>query len=189
MKKLMMLIVIAGMLISAGDCAGTDSDIARWNSRNVTHKNGEKEEYFIIGSGYGGATDSTNFTVEGGWKTERSGRDTLVAIGFPIIFSGGGESYDETDEVLHSVLVGSFKESKMGDYRKNPKTPFEIWVPNKIRKRIAMHEKEGSAVWKLIRESLMPTPLRALASLKTPTPKVRGSMWSRFTNSVKKFLR
>ena len=37
----------------------------------------------------------------------------------------------------------------MGDYRKNPKTPFEIRVPNKIRKRIAMHEKD-SKLWRFI---------------------------------------
>ena len=77
----------------------------------------------------------------------------------------------------------------MGDYKKNPKVPFEIWVPNKIRKRIAMHEKEGSAVWKLIQSlTAPPTPLRALASLETPAPKIRGSMWSRFTSRVANIL-
>ena len=71
----------------------------------------------------------------------------------------------------------------MGDFKKNPAVPFEIWVPNKIRKRIAMHEKKGSAVWGLIRRTLAsPIP-------ETPAPKVRGSLWSRFTNRVKKFLR
>lgn len=39
----------------------------------------------------------------------------------------------------------------MGDYKKNPETPFEIRVPNKIRKRIAMHEKADSKLWKFIR--------------------------------------
>ena len=28
----------------------------------------------------------------------------------------------------------------MGDYKKNPKQPYQIKVPNKIRKRIAMHK-------------------------------------------------
>lgn len=83
-----------------------------------------------------------------------------------------------------SILKGT----KMGDYKKNPAVPFEIWVPNKIRKRIAMHEKAGSPVWKLIR-SLTPTPLRALAVMETLPPKVRGSMWSRFTGRVAKFLK
>ena len=32
----------------------------------------------------------------------------------------------------------------MDDFRKNPRKPFEVRVPNKIRKRIAMHEKEDS---------------------------------------------
>ena len=75
----------------------------------------------------------------------------------------------------------------MSDYKKNPEVPFEIWVPNKIRKRIAMHEKEGSKVWKFIRPSL--APLRALASLETPALKVRGSMWSRFTGGLRNLLR
>lgn len=29
----------------------------------------------------------------------------------------------------------------MADYKKNPKQPFQIKLPNKVRKRIAMHEK------------------------------------------------
>ena len=76
----------------------------------------------------------------------------------------------------------------MADFSKNPKAPFEIWVPNKIRKRIVMHETEDSKVWKFIRASLTPTPLRALASLETPAPKVRGSMWSRFTGGLRNLL-
>ncbi len=76
----------------------------------------------------------------------------------------------------------------MSDYTKNPEVPFEIWVPNKIRKRITMHEKADSKVWKLIRASLAPSPLRALASLETPALKVPGSMWSRFTSRVANIL-
>jgi len=30
----------------------------------------------------------------------------------------------------------------VGDYKKNPIYPFEIKVPNKIRKRITLHEKD-----------------------------------------------
>ena len=29
----------------------------------------------------------------------------------------------------------------MGNFKDNPKEPFEVRVPNKIRKRITMHEK------------------------------------------------
>ncbi|KKN56268.1 hypothetical protein LCGC14_0574130 [marine sediment metagenome] len=76
----------------------------------------------------------------------------------------------------------------MGDYKKNPAVPFEIWVPNKIRKRIAMHEKADSKLWKFIRASLTPTPLRALALLETPTPKVRGSMWSMLAGGLRNLL-
>jgi hypothetical protein len=76
----------------------------------------------------------------------------------------------------------------MGDYKKNPAVPFEIWVPNKIRKRIALHEKADSKLWKFIRGSLTQTPLRTAASLETPTEKVRGSMWSRFTSRVANIL-
>ena len=76
----------------------------------------------------------------------------------------------------------------MGDYSKNPAAPFEIWVPNKIRKRITMHEKADSKVWKLIRASLAPSPLRALASLEIPVQKVRGSMWLRFTGGLRNLL-
>ena len=30
----------------------------------------------------------------------------------------------------------------MGNYKKNPKEPYQVKVPSRIRKRIAMHEKE-----------------------------------------------
>ena len=76
----------------------------------------------------------------------------------------------------------------MSDYTKNPEVPFEIWVPNKIRKRITMHEKADSKVWKLIRATLAPSPLRALVSSASPDQKARGSMWSRFTSRVANIL-
>ena len=74
---------------------------------------------------------------------------------------------------------------KMSGFKKNPKVPFEIKVPNKIRKRIAMHEKHKP-------ESVIPniiSPLKKILSL-SPTPAVpkQGSLWSRFTNRVKKLL-
>ncbi len=73
----------------------------------------------------------------------------------------------------------------MGDYKKNPEQPFEVWVPNKIRKRIAMHEKEDSKVWKLIRTLTAPSKILLP---KTPAPKIRGSLWSRFTSRVANIL-
>ncbi len=76
----------------------------------------------------------------------------------------------------------------MSDFSKNPAVPFEIWVPNKIRKRIAMHEKADSKVWKFIRTSMAPTPLRALALLETPALKVPGSGWSRFVGGLRNLL-
>ena len=65
----------------------------------------------------------------------------------------------------------------MGDFKKNPKKPFEIKVPNKIRKRIAMHERD--------KPDIHPRafPLRIVP------PKKRDSLWSRFTDRVKKFLK
>lgn len=67
----------------------------------------------------------------------------------------------------------------MGDFKKNPKEPFEVGVPNKIRKRIVMHEKDD-------------TELSPLASLLMPlvvASRQRGSMWSRFTDRVKNLFR
>ena len=81
----------------------------------------------------------------------------------------------------------------MGDFKKNPKKPFEVRVPNKIRKRIAMHEKEDSFLTLLRanaveRASLFSRTVDVLSREKSVAPK-RGSMWSRFTNRIKKFLR
>jgi hypothetical protein len=67
----------------------------------------------------------------------------------------------------------------MGDFKKNPKKPFEVRVPNKIRKRIAMHQKDDTGLGK-VGSLLMPLVVAA---------KMKGSLWSRFTNRVKKFLR
>ena len=73
----------------------------------------------------------------------------------------------------------------MGDFSMNPKTPFEVRVPNKIRKRIAMHEKRGSFLRRL--ESA--TPLRKILSLSSkPVAKKRGSLWSRVTSRVANIL-
>ena len=61
----------------------------------------------------------------------------------------------------------------MGNFKDNPKDPFEVKVPEKIRKRIAMYERE--VAW--LKKTYLP-----------PIAQIRGSMWSRFTNRIKKFL-
>ncbi len=66
----------------------------------------------------------------------------------------------------------------MGDFKKNPRKPFEVSVPNKIRKRIAMHKKE----------TLELTPLQSLLMSLVVAARQRGSMWSRFTDRCKKFF-
>ena len=70
----------------------------------------------------------------------------------------------------------------MGDFRKNPKKPFEVPVPNKIRKRIVMHEKSTPKL------NMPKLKWRKIVGPTTPVVKKRGSMWSRFTNRIKKFL-
>lgn len=72
----------------------------------------------------------------------------------------------------------------MGDFKKNPKKPFEVRVPNKIRKRIAMHQKEDESILEKVTSPLL-SMVKAIAKPK----KKRGSMWSRFTDQVKKLLR
>ena len=63
------------------------------------------------------------------------------------------------------------------DFKKNPKKPFEVKVPNKIRKRIAMHEKDDIGL-SAVERMLMP-------AIVTVNLKKRGSMWSRFTAGVR----
>ena len=74
----------------------------------------------------------------------------------------------------------------MGNFKDNPKEPFEVKVLNKIRKRIAMHEKHTP-------ESNIPDLISPLIKLyRQPAGekvRKRGSMWSRFTDRIKKFLR
>ena len=60
--------------------------------------------------------------------------------------------------------------------RNNPKKPYEVKVPNKIRKRIFMHERDEV-------EPGVVTPMSL-----TPV-KSRGSMWSRFVDKVKGLLK
>lgn len=76
----------------------------------------------------------------------------------------------------------------MGDFRKNPKVPFEVPVPNKIRKRIAMHEVKSLLNNAVQRARLFSRTVDVILGKEAPT-RQRGSMWSRFTNRIKKFLR
>ena len=73
----------------------------------------------------------------------------------------------------------------MGDFKKNPKAPFVVQVPNKIRTRIAMHEKHKP-------ESIIPDIVSPLMKLlgQPAGEKVRkrGSLWSRFTRGVANFF-
>ena len=67
----------------------------------------------------------------------------------------------------------------MGDFKINPKKPFEVPVPNKIRKRIAMHERAEVSHQREIKSELE----KILPSPPSPVPIIRkrGSRWSRFT--------
>lgn len=73
----------------------------------------------------------------------------------------------------------------MGDFTKNPDKPFEVGVPNKIRKRIAMHERAEVSRQREIKSGLA----KLLSPPLMGTTLSRGSLWSRFTNRIKKFLR
>ena len=74
----------------------------------------------------------------------------------------------------------------MGDYRKNPKQPYEVRVPNKIRERIAMHETKRESFFRRLKST---TPLRKILALPSkPVAKKRGSLWSRFTSKVANIL-
>uniref|UniRef100_A0A6M3K829 Uncharacterized protein n=1 Tax=viral metagenome TaxID=1070528 RepID=A0A6M3K829_9ZZZZ len=66
----------------------------------------------------------------------------------------------------------------MGYFKNNPKKPFEVRVPNKIRKRIAMHEETPVYV---------KPPIRSATEILRRRYK-RDSLWSRFVNRLKKFL-
>jgi len=73
----------------------------------------------------------------------------------------------------------------MGDFKKNPRRPFEVRVPNKIRKRITMHYEKDSFLGEL--DSL--TKLKKIAALPSePVVKKKGSLWSRFSKGVKNFI-
>ena len=69
----------------------------------------------------------------------------------------------------------------MGNFKDNPAKPFEVRVPNKIRKRITMHEKN--------KPKLVVLGKQKWSYAEPSPPKKRGSMWSRFTDRTKKFLR
>lgn len=69
----------------------------------------------------------------------------------------------------------------MGDFKKNPRKPFEVRVPNKIRKRLAMHEKDAIELGDV---GALLIPAIVASSLKKT-----GSMWSRFTSGVRNIFK
>jgi len=68
----------------------------------------------------------------------------------------------------------------MGKFKDNPAKPFEVSVPNKIRKRIAMHEKD-----KPEQRIIHLSNKRNVEAMLETAKRMRGSMWSRFTSKVK----
>lgn len=72
----------------------------------------------------------------------------------------------------------------MGDFKKNPDKPFEVCVPNKIRKRIASHERVEVSRQREVKSGLA----KILSSPSIAVAPKRGSMWSRFTNKLKGFF-
>ena len=74
----------------------------------------------------------------------------------------------------------------MGDFKKNPKAPFVIQVPNKIRKRIAMHETKRDGFFRRLKAATLLK--KALSLPSKPVAKKRGSLWSRITSKVASIL-
>lgn len=69
----------------------------------------------------------------------------------------------------------------MSDFRKNPKRPYEVKIPNKIRKRLSMHYTKESS----IKRGRTNTTLRKLLAMPlVPVAGEKGSMWSRFKNFI-----
>ena len=92
MKKLLMLILVAGMLIGAGCNVGTDPDIKRWKD-NHSPKNihSEKNDFLVLGGGGGGDAKAGNFTLEAiRINPNPKGRDSLFGLGTTFIFNGKG---------------------------------------------------------------------------------------------------
>ena len=56
-----------------------------------------KDHYAVLGGGYGGKTDSANFTVEGVKIARSQGRDSLFGLGYTAIFNGGDVPSDTLD--------------------------------------------------------------------------------------------
>ena len=73
------------------------------------------------------------------------------------------------------------------DFDKNPKKPFEVRVPNKIRKRIAMHVRNNPELVVSVPKFI--DKVKSLVLPKKAVNPKRGSMWLRFTNRIKKFLK
>lgn len=78
----------------------------------------------------------------------------------------------------------------MGDYSKNPKRPFVVRVPNRIRKHIAMHETDRAFHRRMefVAQMNAFSRLKKIAALPAVAiAKKTGSLWSRFSQGVKKF--
>ena len=73
----------------------------------------------------------------------------------------------------------------MGDFNDNPKKPYEVRCPNKIREHIAMHERAEVSRQREIKSELA----KILSPSSASVIRERGSLWSRFTNRIKKFLK
>ena len=77
----------------------------------------------------------------------------------------------------------------MGDFRKNPKAPFVVQVPNKIRKRITMHETKKESFLRRWKAATPWDEVKKILGLPSkPVAKKRGSLWSRFTSRVASIL-
>lgn len=79
----------------------------------------------------------------------------------------------------------------MGNFKKNPERPFVVRIPNKIRKRIAMHETDSAFQNRIATLSLEKaiSRLKKLAALPVvPTVQKKGSLWSRFTGGIRNFV-
>ena len=77
----------------------------------------------------------------------------------------------------------------MGNFKDNPKAPFVVQVPSKIRKRIAMHETEENAFLRRWKAATPWDKVKRILSLPSkPVAKKRGSLWSRLSKGVVNFF-
>ena len=90
MKKLLTILIVAGVLIGAGGCN-------------------------VIGGGHGGPTDSTNITLEVVRVNQNhQGRDSLISGGFTIILNGEGGIPSDTESTTGDWAGWYQMESRAG---------------------------------------------------------------------------